>query len=65
MSAAIITISFRTMVAYLDLIIADVSGHNVGAALLMAETRTFIRPARANELSSAHSGLEALNRVFL
>jgi phosphoserine phosphatase RsbU/P len=33
----------------LDLVIADVSGHNVGAALLMAETRTFIQ-ARARSI---------------
>ncbi|MDH3454760.1 MAG: SpoIIE family protein phosphatase, partial [Desulfuromonadales bacterium] len=30
----------------LDLVIADVSGHNVGAALIMAETRTMIRSRR-------------------
>ena len=33
---------------HLDLIIADVSGHNTGAALLMAEARTFIQATVRN-----------------
>ena len=36
----------------LDLVIADVSGHNIGAALIMAETRTFIQ-AKAKTLPNA------------
>lgn len=31
-----------------DLLIADVSGHNVGAALIMAETRTFVQAVAKN-----------------
>ena len=47
----------------LDLVIADVSGHNVGAALIMAETRTFIQ-ARAQEMESASEIMPALNEFF-
>ncbi|MFA5516067.1 MAG: SpoIIE family protein phosphatase [Desulfuromonadales bacterium] len=47
----------------LDLVIADVSGHNVGAALIMAETRTFIQ-ARAKELSTASEVMRQLNEFF-
>jgi len=47
----------------LGLVIADVSGHNVGAALLMAETRTMIR-ARANHISLPQDLLAELNRFF-
>ena len=46
-----------------DLVIADVSGHNVGAALLMAETRTFIQ-ARAQDLHKAAEIMKALNAFF-
>ncbi|NVN89867.1 MAG: SpoIIE family protein phosphatase [Desulfuromonadales bacterium] len=44
----------------IDLLIADVSGHSVGAALIMAEVRTLLRP----QINSAHSAcaiLKALN----
>jgi len=47
----------------LDLVIADVSGHNIGAALIMAETRTFIQ-AKAKNLTSAGSVMSALNEFF-
>ncbi|MDY0268390.1 SpoIIE family protein phosphatase [Trichloromonas sp.] len=47
----------------LDLVIADVSGHNVGAALIMAETRTFIQ-AKAKNLASAAGVMKALNEFF-
>ncbi|OHB33175.1 MAG: stage II sporulation protein E [Desulfuromonadaceae bacterium GWC2_58_13] len=47
----------------LDLVIADVSGHNIGAALMMAETRTFIQ-AKAKTLPSASSVMSSLNEFF-
>lgn len=47
----------------LDIVIADVSGHNVGAALLMAETRAFIQ-ARADGLGTPAEILDSLNRFF-
>ncbi len=47
----------------LDMVIADVSGHNIGAALLMAEARTFIL-ARAHEMDSSVDMLEVLNRFL-
>ena len=47
----------------LDVVIADVSGHNVGAALLMAETRTFIQ-SRSAFLGSPVNILKALNQFF-
>lgn len=47
----------------LDIIIADVSGHNIGAALLMAEARTFIQ-SQARQLPSAPAVLNALNRFM-
>jgi len=40
-----------------DLLIADVSGHSVGAALIMAEVRTLLRP----QVNSAHSASSVLN----
>jgi Na+/proline symporter len=43
-----------------DLLIADVSGHTVGAAFIMTEARTFIR-ARAQELARPSAILGALN----
>ncbi|MDB4470660.1 SpoIIE family protein phosphatase [Deltaproteobacteria bacterium] len=46
-----------------DLIIADVSGHNIGSALIMAETRTFIH-ARFDNLKQPTNMLHSLNRFF-
>ncbi|HEY3307411.1 MAG TPA: SpoIIE family protein phosphatase [Desulfuromonadaceae bacterium] len=43
-----------------DLLIADVSGHSVGAALIMAEVRTLLR-AQVNSALNASSILQALN----
>lgn len=43
-----------------DLLIADVSGHSVGAALIMAEVRTLLRP-QVNFAHSASSILKLLN----
>lgn len=40
-----------------DMLIADVSGHSVGAALIMAEVRTLLRP----QVNSAHSASSVLN----
>ncbi len=47
----------------LDLVIADVSGHNVGAALIMAQTRTFIQ-AKASSLPSPSKVLQEVNSFF-
>lgn len=47
----------------LDLIIADVSGHNVGAALIMAEVRTFIH-AEASSIRSPRDIMNALNEFL-
>ena len=47
-----------------DLIIADVSGHSIGAALIMAETRTFIH-ARMESIKQPAEMLRALNSYFL
>jgi len=44
----------------LDLVIADVSGHNIGAALIMAETRTFIQ-AKAKTLPNASTLMSSIN----
>ncbi len=46
-----------------DLIIADVSGHNIGSALIMAETRTFIH-ARIDNLKKPDTMLHSLNKFF-
>ncbi len=46
-----------------DLVVADVSGHNVGAALIMAETRTFIQ-AKAHSIPDASGIMTALNEFF-
>jgi phosphoserine phosphatase RsbU/P len=43
-----------------DLLIADVSGHSVGAALIMAEVRTLLRP-QVNVAHSACAILKSLN----
>lgn len=47
----------------IDIVIADVSGHNIAAALLMAETRAFIR-AKTMSLQSTSEILRALNGFF-
>ncbi len=47
-----------------DLIIADVSGHSIGAALIMAETRTFIH-SRMHALKKPSEMLRELNSYFL
>jgi Na+/proline symporter len=47
----------------LDLVIADVSGHNVGAALIMAETRTIIR-SRSGQFENPQELLHELNQFF-
>jgi hypothetical protein len=47
----------------LDLVIADVSGHNVGAALLMAEARTLIR-SRSGQFDNPKDILRELNQFF-
>jgi sigma-B regulation protein RsbU (phosphoserine phosphatase) len=44
----------------IDLLIADVSGHSVGAALIMAEMRTLLR-AQVNRAGSASAILNILN----
>ncbi|WP_303721253.1 SpoIIE family protein phosphatase [Malonomonas rubra] len=46
-----------------DLIVADVSGHNIGSALIMAETRTFIH-ARADNIKQPAKMMHSLNRFF-
>lgn len=47
-----------------NLTVADVSGHNIGSALIMAETRTFIH-ARVHEISQPAAMLKELNSYFL
>ena len=47
-----------------DLVIADVSGHNIGSALIMAETRTFIH-AKLNDIEQPADMLVSLNDYFL
>ncbi len=46
----------------LDLVVADVSGHNIGSALIMAETRTFIQAMR--QIEHPYAMLDELNRFF-
>ncbi|MEK4032574.1 PAS domain S-box protein [Methylocystis sp. IM3] len=48
-----------------DLVIADVSGHNVGAALIMTEVRSMVR-ARCRQSASAHPSeiLHDLNELL-
>ncbi len=47
----------------LDVVIADVSGHNVAAALIMAEVRTFIQGRAASRQDARHL-TRALNSFF-
>jgi sigma-B regulation protein RsbU (phosphoserine phosphatase) len=51
---------FRRNEETLDMLIADVSGHSVGAALIMAEVRTLLR-AHVNSAHSASAILNTLN----
>jgi phosphoserine phosphatase RsbU/P len=51
---------FRHDEQTVDLLIADVSGHSVGAALVMSEVRTLLR-AQANSTHNASSILQNLN----
>ncbi len=46
-----------------DVVIADVSGHNIGAALIMAETRTLIQSGKHQELRPAEL-MTRLNAFF-
>ncbi|MBI5485659.1 MAG: PP2C family protein-serine/threonine phosphatase, partial [Deltaproteobacteria bacterium] len=50
---------FRRNDHTLDVLIADVSGHSVGAALIMAEVRTLLRA----QVSSSHSASDILNTL--
>lgn len=50
---------FRRSDQTLDVLIADVSGHSVGAALIMAEVRTLLRA----QVNSAHSASAILNTL--
>ncbi|MEI6206164.1 MAG: SpoIIE family protein phosphatase [Desulfuromonadales bacterium] len=54
---------FRRDEQILDLLIADVSGHSVGAALIMAEVRTLLR-AQINVIHSASAILNTLNTML-
>jgi sigma-B regulation protein RsbU (phosphoserine phosphatase) len=47
----------------IDLLIADVSGHSVGAALIMSEVRTLLR-AQVNSSHNASSILQSLNALL-
>ncbi len=47
-----------------DVVIADVSGHSIGSALIMAETRTFIH-SRIYDIDNPAAMLHALNGYFL
>ncbi|MBK5276134.1 MAG: SpoIIE family protein phosphatase [Desulfuromonadales bacterium] len=51
---------FRRDEQTVDLLIADVSGHSVGAALVMSEVRTLLR-AQVNSSHNASSILQSLN----
>ncbi len=47
----------------IDILIADVSGHSVGAALIMAEVRTLLR-AQVNSSHNASSILQSINTLL-
>ncbi len=53
----------RDNLAAYDLVIADVSGHNIASALIMAEARTFIH-SQVESLEKPAEMLQALNRYF-
>ncbi len=50
---------FRRNDHTLDMLIADVSGHSVGAALIMAEVRTLLRA----QVNASHSASDILNTL--
>ncbi|MBT0662751.1 SpoIIE family protein phosphatase [Geobacter pelophilus] len=54
---------FQRGESLLDLVIADVSGHSVGAALIMVETRSVLR-AQAQRAEGASGILTVLNRLL-
>ncbi|GAM10619.1 protein IcfG [Geobacter sp. OR-1] len=54
---------FQRGTSLLDLVIADVSGHSVGAALIMVETRSVLR-AQAHRAEGASGILTALNKLL-
>lgn len=54
---------FRWDESTLDLVIADVSGHNLGAALIMVETRSVLR-AHAYRAGNAGDALAVLNELL-
>jgi sigma-B regulation protein RsbU (phosphoserine phosphatase) len=54
---------FKRSDSIVDMVIADVSGHSVGAALIMVETRTVLR-TEAYSSSSPKEVLAALNNVL-
>jgi sigma-B regulation protein RsbU (phosphoserine phosphatase) len=54
---------FRRNEHTLDMLIADVSGHSVGAALIMTEVRTLLR-AQVNSAHSASAILNTLNSLL-
>jgi sigma-B regulation protein RsbU (phosphoserine phosphatase) len=54
---------FRWDEASLDLVIADVSGHNLGSALIMVETRSVLR-AHAFRSGNAGDALAVLNELL-
>jgi len=54
---------FRRDEQTVDLLIADVSGHSVGAALVMSEVRTLLR-AQVNSAHNASAILQSLNSLL-
>lgn len=54
---------FRRGDSLVDIIIADVSGHSVGAALIMMEARSFLR-AKVHSTGSAGKMLATLNELL-